>query len=232
MTDLYIIRHCEAEGNVKRFFQGVSDCDISECGKKQLELLAERFKSIEIDAIYSSPLKRAYRTAEAVNKYHNLPIKINEKLIEINGGEIEGIGWEDFPITRPVLEYRWNMEPHLFHPEGGEAMSSVYKRCWEAVQEIVSENRDKKIAITSHGCTIRNIMCHAQGKPIEELNSVDWADNTGIFLLRFEDIGKLPQIIMFNDYSHLTPDCLPAKSRIRRIIMEKPDELKREGLDI
>lgn len=225
MTDLYIIRHCEAEGNVKRFFQGVSDCDISECGKKQLGLLAERFKDIEIDAIYSSPLIRAYRTAEAVNKYHNLPININEKLIEINGGEIEGICWEDFPVTRPVLEYHWNMEPHLFHPQGGEAMSSVYKRCWEAVMEILEENKGKKVAITSHGCTIRNIMCHAQGKPIEQLNTVDWADNTGIFLLKFKDEG-LPEIKMFNDSSHLTPDCLPAKSRIRRVIMEKPDILK------
>lgn len=230
MTDLYIIRHCEAEGNVKRFFQGVSDCDISECGKKQLELLAERFKKIQIDAIYSSPLKRAYRTAEAVNRYHNLPININEKLIEINGGEIEGVCWENFPQTKPELEYHWNMEPHLFHPKGGEPMSSVYKRCWEAVEEIVAENDGKRVAITSHGCTIRNILCHAQGKPIEQLNTVDWSDNTGVFLLRFKD-GATPEILMFNDCSHLTADCLPPKSRIRSIKMDKPESLKKVGED-
>lgn len=228
MTELYIVRHCEAEGNVKRFFQGVTDCDISECGKKQLELLAERFKDIDIDVIYSSPLKRAYRTACAVNKYHNLPIFVNEKLIEINGGEIEGTCWEDFPITRPELEYHWNMEPHLFHPKGGEAMSSVYKRSWEAVEEILSENKDKTVVITSHGCTIRNIICHAQGKPIEKLNTVDWADNTGIFLLRFKD-GCLPDIELFNDCAHLTADCLPEKNKIRSVVMKKTEILKTGG---
>lgn len=213
MTELYIVRHCEAVGNVERFFQGVCDTDISECGALQLEKLAERFKNTDIDVIYSSPLKRAYKTAEAINKYHNLPINIHQKLIEINGGEIEGVFWGDFDKTRPELEYKWNMEPHLFHPNGGESMASVYKRSWEAVLEIVESNCGKKIAVTSHGCTIRNIMCHALGKPIEKLNEVQWADNTGVFHLVF-DGEKLPKILMYNDCSHLPKELLPGKSRI------------------
>ena len=55
MTDLYIIRHCEAMGNRDRIFQGVSDCDITDLGAKQLECIAERFKNIFPDAGYSSP---------------------------------------------------------------------------------------------------------------------------------------------------------------------------------
>ncbi len=213
MTDLYIVRHCEAIGNLKRTFQGISDCDITELGEKQLSHLAERFRDIRLDAIYSSPLKRAFKTAEAVGKYQNLPIIKIEKLIEINGGEIEGVCWEDFPITRPELEYHWSVEPHKFHPKDGEPMTSVFKRSWEAVQEIVSKNEGKTVALASHGCTIRNIMCHAEGKPIEELCTVNWADNTGVFLLRF-DGEKLPEIIMFNDVSHLPEGLLPKRSRI------------------
>lgn len=228
MTDLYIVRHCEALGNSTRVFQGTSDCDITECGQRQLELLAERFKNIPLDAVYSSPLKRARRTAEAINRYHGLPIQINDKLIEIDGGEIEGISWVDFPTTRPQLEYYWNMEPHKFHPKGGEAMESVYRRSWEAVREIVSQNEGKTVALASHGCTIRNMLCHAQGKPIEELNTVDWADNTGVFLLRF-DGGELPEILMFNDISHLTEDCLPKRNRIGRIFCKKPADMAEES---
>ena len=222
MTDLYIIRHCEAIGNRDRTFQGISDCDITDLGRKQLEHLAERFKNIKPDAIYSSPLKRAYLTAEAANKYHGLPITKIDGLIEIDGGEIEGICWVDFPQTRPELEYAWSFEPHNFHPNGGESMRSVYIRSWKAVKEIVAENEGKTIFLASHGCTIRNIMCNALGRSVEQLNTVDWADNTGVFHLRFNNINELPEILIFNDVSHLPDDCLPEKSRIRSMFASKP----------
>lgn len=216
MTEVYIVRHCEALGNQARVFQGISDCDITELGARQLACVSERFRDVHLDAIYSSPLKRAYKTAEAVGKHHGLPITVMDKLIEINGGEIEGVCWVDFPVTRPDLEYHWSVEPHKFHPKDGEPMTSVYQRSWEAIQEIVAENDGKTVALASHGCTIRNILCHAQGKPIEELRTVDWADNTGVFLLRF-DGGALPEILLFNDVSHLPKELLPKRSRITNL---------------
>ena len=222
LTDLYIIRHCEAVGNRDRTFQGISDCDITDLGRKQLECVAERFKKITPDAIYSSPLKRAYLTAEAANKYHGVSITKVDDLIEIDGGEIEGISWVDFPETRPELEYAWSFEPHKFHPKGGEPMSSVYERSWKAVKRIVGENCDKTVFLASHGCTIRNIICNALGRKIEQLNTVNWADNTGVFHLRFNDPDSLPEILLFNDVSHLPEDCLPERSRIKSMFATKP----------
>lgn len=222
MTELYIIRHCEAIGNRDRIFQGISDCDITELGSRQLEYLAEKFKTIKPDAVYSSPLKRAYLTAAAANKYHGLPITKLNDLIEIDGGEIEGISWVDFPKTKPEIEYAWSFEPHNFHPKGGESMRSVYIRSWKAVKEIVAKNEDKTVFLASHGCTIRNIICNALGRSIEQLNTVDWADNTGVFHLRFENKDKLPEILTFNDISHLPEECLPEKSRIKSMFATKP----------
>ena len=57
MTDLYIVRHCEAVGNRDRTFQGVSDCDITELGQKQLDHLAERFKDIKIEKELAGQLR-------------------------------------------------------------------------------------------------------------------------------------------------------------------------------
>ena len=222
LTDLFIIRHCEAVGNRDRTFQGVSDCDITELGQKQLECVAERFKDIKPDAVYSSPLKRAYLTAAAANKYHNLPIIKCQDLIEIDGGEIEGISWVDFPETRPELEYIWSFEPHNFHPKGGESMRSVYERSWKAVKKIIAENENKTVFLASHGCTIRNIMCNALGRDVEQLNTVNWADNTGVFHLRFNNPNDLPEILAFNDVSHLPEECLPEKSRIKSMFASKP----------
>ena len=65
MTRVILVRHCEAQGNTDGTFQGRTDCDISGNGETQLELVALRCRNMPIDVIYSSPLKRAYRTAEA-----------------------------------------------------------------------------------------------------------------------------------------------------------------------
>ena len=56
MTTIYLVRHCEAMGNINRIFQGHTDEEISENGRMQLERLAERFRGIHLDAVYSSPL--------------------------------------------------------------------------------------------------------------------------------------------------------------------------------
>ena len=58
VTRILLVRHCEAQGNVKRVFQGHTDAPISENGKKQLDLLALRLRNETIDAIYSSPLQK------------------------------------------------------------------------------------------------------------------------------------------------------------------------------
>ena len=89
MTKIYLIRHCEAEGNLKRVFQGHTDNDITELGEKQLEFLSKRFADIHLDKVYSSPLIRAVKTAKAAAKNKGLNICISRGLIELNGGIVE-----------------------------------------------------------------------------------------------------------------------------------------------
>ena len=205
MTRIILVRHCEAEGNFKRVFQGHTDSDISENGKKQLALLSLRCRNMKIDAIYSSPLKRAYHTAQAVNQYHNLPIHLREGLIEINGGHFEGQLWEKLPELFPEEATAWNMTPYDFNPEGGESMRSVYDRIWNTILDIVKENEGKTVCVASHGCAIRNFLCRASGRPIEELNEVDWCDNTALSVIDFDE-QLHPIIVVQNDASHLTQE--------------------------
>lgn len=216
MTTVYIVRHCEAYGNKARIFQGTTDCDITETGARQLKSLAERFRTVHLDKVYTSPLIRAKKTAEAINRYPGAPLVVEPGIIEIDGGEIEGISWVDFPKTKPVLEYNWSVEPHKFAPRGGESMQALYNRVSNVLQHLVSENKGKTIALATHGCVIRNMMCYASGLPIERLKEVKWADNTGVFLLRYEG-EALPKIELFNDFSHLPENCLPNFSRIGHI---------------
>ncbi|WP_101697246.1 histidine phosphatase family protein [Clostridium minihomine] len=205
MTRVILIRHCEAEGNVKRIFQGHTDAEVSENGLRQLDLLSLRLRNTKIDVLYSSPLKRAYITAQAVNRYHNLPILQEKDLMELDGGEWEGIPWAELPEKYPEMASVWWNTPHDFASEKGESMRQLYDRIWNAVIRLVKEHPGKTIAVTSHGCAIRNFLCRANGWPIERLNDIDWCDNTAVTIVDFdEELNADIQLV--NDASHLTEE--------------------------
>lgn len=213
MVTVYIIRHCEAEGNVLGVFQGSSDFDISRLGESQLKFLSERFRDIHIDRVYSSPLIRAYKTALAVAKPHGLEVIADNELREINGGIIEGMKLSDIFVNYPDLEYKWQHEFQNFAPENGEAIRDAYRRIWQAVSRIAKENHGKTIAIASHGGVIRSLICRLVEGDIEKIGNVRFSTNTAVTKIIFDDNG-VPSVCFVNDDSHLPRELLPASSRI------------------
>ena len=205
MIRIYFVRHAEAMGNVLEFLQVRTDTEVSEKGKVQLECLAERFRDIPIEKIYSSPLKRAAATADAVNRHHGLPIIFDEGLIEINGGVWEGKPWADLPVLYPTEHSLWTDKMEDFYIEGGEKMTDVFERMKNVVGKIAAENQGRTIAVVSHGCALRNYLCYANGDSIEHLKDVGWSDNTAVSLVEYDD-ALVPKIIFKNDGSHLTDD--------------------------
>lgn len=202
MTRIYLIRHAEAQGNIERFFQGHHDGEVSENGLRQLGLLSERCRTFHFDAVYASPLKRALHTAQSANLYHHLPIVTRSDLMEINGGCFEGCKWDELPAIFPEQNRLWVYEPWNFAPEGGETMREVYDRIWQAVTGIARESSGKSVCVVSHGCAIRNFLCRAMGRGIEQINSVPWCDNTAISVIDFDESLK-PEVVLLNDASHL-----------------------------
>ena len=209
LTRLYIVRHPQAMGNLNRVFQGYSNAEVTEMGEAQLNALAERFKNIDFDIVYTSPLLRAVKTAKAVNKYHNAKIIEYDGIIEINGGDLEGNPWSYFEDTYPEKYSEWKNEPHKFVAPNGESMQNVYNRAKESLTDIISKNKGKTIVITSHGCTIRNMFCVLKGLHIEQLNNINWVENTGVSLIEIED--NTANFIFENDLEHLPQDIRPIK---------------------
>lgn len=221
MTTVYLIRHCEAEGNVLGIYQGISDSDISDIGKKQLEFLGERFRNIHIDKVYSSPLIRAYKTAEAVAKPKGLKVITDEGLTEISGGVIEGMKFTDIFINYPELEYMWCHEFHNFAPENGEAIRDTYERVWAAVKKIICDNDGKTIVLASHGGALRTLICRLTVGALENINTVGFSDNTAVSKIIFDGIDKW-HCEYINDASHVPEEYIPKKNKITTII-EKAD---------
>ncbi len=203
MTTIYLIRHCETGGNLSGRFQGRSDTDISETGRDQLERLGRRFQDVPLDAVYSSPLLRARRTAKAVQGIKAIPLYIDDRLIEIDGGDWEGRPWDEFPGKYPRESRDWVETPGRFVAPHGEAMADVYARVSQALQEIAEAHPDGCVAVVSHGCAVRNALCFAKGLGLDRMAEAGWCDNTGVNLLHWEALDDRPQIVYENDVSHL-----------------------------
>ncbi len=213
MTRIYFVRHCEATGNAQRIFQGSTDCDISELGRKQLEFLSERFKDVQLDAVYSSPLKRARLTAEAIAKNKKISVTVNQDLRELHGGIVEGKPFMEGFKGQPELCDAWNNHPQDFAPEGGEHMKDAYSRICKVTAEIVKENKDKTIAITAHGGVFRCLFCYFFYGTIEKLAECPFVENTAVSLVEFDNNGN-HCIKFFNDHSHVPDEYMPKRNRV------------------
>lgn len=216
MTKIYIVRHCEAEGNNKRIFQGSTDCDITNLGETQLKFLGERFAGIELDKIYTSPLIRAKKTALAIKANRDIPVISDERLKEIHGGVVEGKPFAKAFLAIPGLAEIWNNSPQDFAPEGGEPMRDAYERIWDAVISIAKENAGKTVAVATHGGVIRCLNCRLAFGTAERLKDMSWCENTGVTLVTFDD-DMNAKVMLMNDCSHVPDEFLPKRSRMAEV---------------
>lgn len=202
MTTVYLIRHGYAQGNLDRTFQGSIDGKLTELGYIQLDRLAERCRDMRIDVIYSSPLSRAYETAQAVNRGYGYPVITDTGLTEIDGGDWEGRRWAELEQENPQCYALWAKRVPEFCAPNGETMHHVYERMRKTILHIAEQNQGKTIGIVSHGCAIMNFMAWAKGLGEEQLLKVPICDNTSVNGIAFAD-DMTPAVLFENDTSHL-----------------------------
>lgn len=203
MTRLYLIRHAETLGNLSGEFQGSTDCELSERGVDQLEKLSERARALDFEKLYVSPLTRAQRTAQAVNRHHGAPCETLAEISEINCGAWERQAWTELAERYPDEMRLWREAPHDFRSPQGESMREVYDRMTGALAQVVRAHQGKSVAVVSHGCAIRNALCWLHGLPFERLCEMPWVHNTSITCVDFDDEMQ-PHVVFEDDYAHVT----------------------------
>lgn len=209
VTTLLVVRHAQTNGNLGRIFQGQIDRELSEAGEIQLKLLTKRFLSIPIDAVCTSPLPRAQKTAAAITAAQPVSVELYPDLMEINAGEFEGKRWDELPSLYPEEFALWRDDLGRFHAPGGESCAEVYERMQRAALGIARKYEGKTIAVVSHGCAIKNLLCWASGYPLERIFDVPWIENTSISRIEIDEQQK-PHIIFLNDVKHLEGADLPS----------------------
>ena len=236
MTELYLIRHAQAEGNLYRRIHGQYDSLLTETGQRQVEALEARFQPVHIDAVYASDLIRAKQTAAAIYRPKGLPLHTTPALREMNLGVWEDRCWGEVEQTDPEQIRLFNTEPEKWRIAGGEPWADVARRMEGAVLDIARDNPGKSVAAVSHGTAIRALLTRVLGVRSGDIVQVPHCENTGVTLLEVED-GRIAVRYM-NDDSHL-PDELnsfrregwwkQADGRDGRNMYFLPFDLRKEG---
>lgn len=145
--ELLLIRHGETSWNLEKRLQGSTNIPLNEEGFLQARKCADYMKTLPIDAIYSSPLARAYQTAQAIAYACVLPIIQLNELQEKHFGKGEGKTIEENNLLYPVRPY----------PEE-EPLEDFEKRIVTALQLIVEKKQFKKVVVVSHGAVINRLL--------------------------------------------------------------------------
>ena len=200
-TRLIFIRHAQAEGNLSREFHGWTDSGLTELGHTQAQMVAERLNEMPMDILYSSSLKRTLQTAEYISKVKSLPIIRTDKLKEINGGDWEGVLFNELPTLWPEEYETWENNPQSHRMPNGESMEEFQKRLIDEVEYIIKNNTDKTIGIVTHGTAIKALMCYFKGFGLCEMINIPWCDNTAVTILDYEEDKYT--LVLEGDASHL-----------------------------
>jgi len=201
MTELILTRHGETEWNVEEVFRGRIDVELNETGLRQAELLAEYLGGLKIDAVYSSPLKRALKTAEAITRYHKLEVEIAPGLIDCHFGQWQGLHLQEVKDRYQELYAQWANSPHLVKMPEGESLDEVRKRALAVVDEVVAKHKGR-VVLVSHRVVNKVLICALLGLD----NSHFWnirQDICGTTVFTYEN-GRFV-LTRHNDTSYLRP---------------------------
>jgi alpha-ribazole phosphatase len=160
---LLLVRHATAEGNGR--FQGQRDVPLTRTGRRELDRLGEKCSHYPVSAVYSSDLRRARQTAEAVARRFGLEIEVRPELREMHFGQWEGLSWNQVVRRYPRLASLWiERFPRQTLP-GAESLGRFQKRIATGIREIVAANRGQCALLVTHAGVIRFTLGRVLGLP-------------------------------------------------------------------
>ncbi len=196
MTRIYFLRHGQTEWNALQKFQGSIDIALSDEGRDQAERAAGYFVGEPaLDAIYTSPLRRAHETADILGERQGIGVKVVPEFSEISFGVWEGLTHREIEAKWPGALSLLYSDPDKWQIPEAESFEAVRLRAMRAMQEILAaadaeekdETDEKHIAIVSHGVTIRMLLCGLLDLPTR----ASWRLNLGnASISRVDHYGK------------------------------------------
>ena len=201
-TTIYLVRHGETDDNVSGVPQGLRDVLPNERGRAQERAVAQWFEDRELAAIVSSPLTRALNMARAIAADRALEVETDERLVEFDQGDLDGLPIDEIRERFPDFIQRWRDEdPTDLRMPGGETYGEVQARMVAAVDEAAATHGGEAVAIVSHNLAIKSVLCHALGVPLAGFRRIR-TDLASVSVLDIEP-GRWWRVSLMNERCHV-----------------------------
>jgi ribonuclease H / adenosylcobalamin/alpha-ribazole phosphatase len=201
-TITVLLRHGDTRLSPEHRFSGLRDLPLSADGIRQAKAAAGRLASgARIDAIVTSPLRRAATTAAMAAAELGLTAATDDDLRETDYGEWEGFTLAEIQQRWPAAAAAWQQDPQQA-PPGGESFAATARRVHHACDRILRDHYGQRVLVVSHVTPIKILLCRALDVPLATIyrmylgsaciNEIQWHDHEFAAVRRVNDTSHLP----------------------------------------
>lgn len=199
-TRFILVRHGETTWNREGRYQGQIDTPLSPFGVEQGQLVAKALEKVPFDVAYASPLERSFETARMCAVPHGIEVIKDERLLEINHGEWEGLQADEVRTNYPELLHKWHTSVVDVQMPGGENIEDVRQRAMTAFNDYAKRHEGKTVLVAAHDAVNKAVLCDILDISLSHFWQVK-QDNTCINVFEYQN-GKWRMVLM-NSTTHL-----------------------------
>ena len=157
---IIFLRHAQAENNTKRILAGRTEgVPLTKTGIEQAERIAKYLASIDISAIYSSPIERARHTAGIVAKNCSLEeVVIDERLTEIDMGKFTRMNYDDMFAKYGNIFLKFYENDPVISEHEVETFPDVQKRVLDMVDHVLKKHKNENVILVTHMDPIKSML--------------------------------------------------------------------------
>lgn len=156
---ILLARHGHSTANRPWTFLGRTDAPLSSEGEAQARALAGRLAPEKVDALYTSPLRRARQTADILADPHRLTLRVDDRLIEQDFGEWEGLTLDEAMERFPKDAAAWRADAEGAAPTGGESLLQLAVRAQNMASVLRRDNQEATVLVVAHGGILNALVC-------------------------------------------------------------------------
>jgi broad specificity phosphatase PhoE/ribonuclease HI len=199
-TMTHLLRHGQTEHTPERRYSGRNDLPLSRTGRAEAAAAAERAKALGVDVVVASPLRRTRETAEIVAGALGLPVVLDEDLVELDFGDLEGLTFDEARAKHPLAARRFLDDVTVAAP-GGESIADVSNRVERARRRILSQHAGRTVLVVSHVTPIKLLLAAGLGAGDEVVHRI-FLDAAALSSIAWSSDGR-SSVRLVNDASHL-----------------------------
>ena len=143
---LYLVRHGQSVGNVRRTFHGQTDYPLTQEGRRQAQQAAEKLREVSFTRCFASDLQRAWDTAQICVAGRGIAVEPCLGLREHYIGQLEDLTWEQMEARYPQYIHAYLEDWAHCLPPDGEAPEAMALRVGQAVDQIIAKGEDALLA--------------------------------------------------------------------------------------